>query len=95
MNAAGDALGLLTGGAGKVATSAIRVGGKAAFKIVVRQGVKAAVKAGGRAAMKAPRKQLTRAAMQAYAKKYFKKKNNERTQANNPRENGRVLQCRS
>ena len=73
MNAAGDALGLVTGGAGKVASTAAKVGAKAAVKTVAKQGVKAAVRAGGRAAMKAARKQLTRAAMQAYAKKYFKK----------------------
>lgn len=73
MNAAGDALGLVTGGAGKVATTAARVGTKAAVKTVAKQGVKAAVKTSGRAAMKAARKQLTASAMQAYAKKYFKK----------------------
>ena len=31
MNAAGDALGLVTGGAGKVATTAAKLGGKAAI----------------------------------------------------------------
>ena len=53
MNAAGDALGLVTGGAGKVATTAAKVGVKAVAKTAVKQGVKQAVKAGGRAAMKA------------------------------------------
>ena len=74
MNAAGDALGLVTGGAGKVATTAAKVGAKAVVKTAVKQGVKQAVKAGGRAAMKAASKQLTKSAMKAYAKKYFKKK---------------------
>lgn len=64
-NAAGDALGLVTGGAGKVAM----VGGKAAVKAVAKQGVKAAVRAGGKAAMK----QLSASAMKSYAKQYFKK----------------------
>ena len=74
INAAGDALGLVTGGAGKVATTAAKIGAKAAAKTAVKQGVKQAVKAGGRAAMKAASKQLTKSAMKAYAKKYFKKK---------------------
>lgn len=53
MNAAGDALGLATGGAGKVAMSATRFGTKAAVKTMAKQGLKQAVRAGGRAAMKA------------------------------------------
>ena len=56
MNAAGDALGLVTGGAGKVATTAARVGTKAAVKAVAKQGIKQGLKVGGRAAMKAARK---------------------------------------
>ena len=74
MNAAGDALGLVTGGAGKVATTAAKVGAKAAVKTAMKQGVKHAVKAGGRAAMKSASKQLTRSAMKSYAKRYFKRK---------------------
>ena len=73
MNAAGDALGLVTG-AGKVATTAANVGAKAAINPAGKQGVKHAVKAGRRAAMKSASKQLTRSAMKSYAKKYFKKK---------------------
>lgn len=74
MNAAGDALGLVTGGAGKVATTAAKVGAKTVVKTAAKQGLKQAVKVGGRAAMKAARKQLTTSAMKAYAKQYFKKK---------------------
>ena len=74
MNAAGDALGLVTGGTGKVAANAARVGVKVAGKVVLKEGVKQGVKLAGRAAARAVRKQLTKAAMKAYAKKYFKKK---------------------
>ena len=48
---ADDALGLVTGGAGKVETTAIKVGAKAAISPAGKQGVKHAVKASGRAAM--------------------------------------------
>ena len=74
MNLAGDALGVVTGGAGKVATTAAKVGAKTAVKAVAKAGVKQAVRLGGRAAVKAARKQLTTRAMKAYAKRYFKKK---------------------
>lgn len=74
LNAAGDAVGLATGGTGKVAMTAARVGAKVVVKQAVKQGVKQAVKAGARAAVRAVSKQLTRKAMQSYAKKYFKKK---------------------
>ncbi len=82
MNLAGDALGLVTGGAGKVASTAAKVGAKTALKIVTKQGVKAmtketlkeAAKKGGKAAIRAGRKQLTKKAMKKYAKKYVKKK---------------------
>ena len=51
MNVAGDALELVTGGAGKVETTATKVGAKAAINPAGKQGVKHAVKASGRAAM--------------------------------------------
>ena len=51
MNVAGDALGLVTGGTGKVETKATEVGAKAAINPAGKQGVKHAVKASGRAAM--------------------------------------------
>ena len=66
MNLAGDALGLVTGGAGKVAATA----GRAAVKTAVKQGVKA----GAKAAIKAASRQVTKSAMKSYAKRYFKKK---------------------
>ena len=81
MNLAGDALGLVTGGAGKVASTAARVGAKTALKFatkgvkaVTKQALKQAAKQGGKAAARAARKQLTKKAMKKYAKKYMKKK---------------------
>ena len=82
MNLAGDALGLVTGGAGKVATTAARAGAKTALKVATKQGVKAmtkqtlkqAAKQGSKAATRAARKQLTKKAMKKYAEKYVKKK---------------------
>ena len=82
MNLAGDALGLVTGGAGKVAATATRVGVKTAITVATKQGAKAITKAslkqaakqGSRAATRAARKQLTKKAMKKYAKKYVKKK---------------------
>ena len=82
MNIAGDALGLVTGGAGKVATVAARTGVRVAVNIATKEGVKAAskqvlkqaVKQGGRAATRSARKQLTKKGMKKYAKKYVKKK---------------------
>ena len=65
MNLAGDALGLVTGGAGKVASTAAKAGAKTAFKVATKQGVQAlsketlkqAAKQGGKAATRAARKQ--------------------------------------
>ena len=82
MNLAGDALGLVTGGAGKVASTAAKAGAKTAFKVATKQGVQAlsketlkqAAKQGGKAATRAARKQLTKKSMKKYAKKYVKKK---------------------
>ena len=82
MNLAGDALGLVTGGAGKVAATAAKAGVKTVLKVATKQGVKAmtkqtlkqAAKEGGKAATRAARKQLTKKAMKKYAKKYVKKK---------------------
>lgn len=82
MNLAGDALGLVTGGAAKVASTAAKVGVKTTLKIATKQGVKAmtketlkeAAKQGGKAATRAARKQVTKKAMKKYAKKYVKKK---------------------
>ena len=82
INIAGDALGLVTGGAGKVAIVAARTGVKVAVNVATKQGVKAAskqvlkqaVKQGGRAATRSARKQLTKKGMKKYAKKYVKKK---------------------
>ena len=82
INIAGDALGLVTGGAGKVATVAARTGARVAVNIATKQGVKAAskqvlkqaVKQGSRAATRSARKQLTKKGMKKYAKKYVKKK---------------------
>lgn len=82
MNLASDGLGLLTGGVGKVAGVAARVGAKTALSIATKQGVKAmtkstlkqAAKKGGKAAVRAARKQVTKKAMKKYAKKYVKKK---------------------
>ena len=58
MNLAGDAAGLVTGGAGKVAATAA--------KAAVKHGAKAAIRAAGR--------QLTIRAMKGHAKRYVKKK---------------------
>ena len=82
MNLAGDALGLVTGGAGKVASTAAKAGAKTVLKVATKNGIKAmtketlkqAAKAGGKAATRAARKQLTKKAMKKYAKKYVKKK---------------------
>lgn len=82
MNLAGDALGLVTGGPGKVASTAAKAGAKTALRIATKQGVKAmtketlkeAAKQGGKAAVRAGRKQLTKKGMKKYAKKYVKKK---------------------
>ena len=57
MNLAGDAAGLVTGGAGKVAATAA--------KAAVKHGAKAAIRAAGR--------QLTMKAMKKHAKRYVKK----------------------
>lgn len=73
-NLAGDALGLVTGGAGKVAGVAAKTGAKAAVKIAAKEGVKQAARAGVKAAAKAAGKQMTKRAMKRYAKKYIKKK---------------------
>ena len=82
MNLAGDALSLVTGGAGKVASVAAKTGVKTAITVATKQGVKAmtkeslkqAAKQGGKAATRAARKQLTKKGMKKYAKKYVKKK---------------------
>lgn len=74
INLAGDVIGFATGGVGKVATTAAKIGAKTAVKAVVKQGVKEGVKIAGRAAVRAVSKQLTKSAMKAYAKKYIKKK---------------------
>ena len=82
MNLAGDALGLVTGGAGKIASTAAKVGAKTALQVATKEGVKTvtkqtlkeAAKEGGKAAARAARKQLTKKGMKRYAKKYVKKK---------------------
>lgn len=66
LNVAGDALGVVTGGTGKVAMCGVRAAGKVAMK----QGAKAALKAGA----KAISKKMTKEWWKSYAKKYIKKK---------------------
>ena len=73
-NAAGDAIGLVTGGAGKVASVAAKTGLKVGAKVAVKQGAKVAMKQAGKAAVKAAGKQMTKKSMKSYAKKYLKKK---------------------
>ena len=82
MNLAGDALGLVTGGAGKVASTAAETAAKVAIETATKEGAKAiskkalkeAAKQGTKAAIRSARKQLTKKAMKEYAKKYVKKK---------------------
>ena len=82
MNLAGDAIGLVTGGAGKVAATAAKAAAKVVVKTAAKEGVKAlskvalkdAAKQGTTAATRAERKQLTKKAMKKHAKKYVKKK---------------------
>ena len=82
MNLSTDALGLVTGGAGKVTSTAVKAGAKTALRTATKQGVKAmtketlkeAAKQGSKAAVRAGRKQLTKKGMKKYAKKYVKKK---------------------
>jgi len=66
MNFVGDALGLVTGGAGKVGMIAAKTGAKA----LVKQGVKA----GGKAFLKVVRKNVTAEAAKKYILKEFGKK---------------------
>ena len=82
MNVASDAIGLATGGVGKVATAAVSTGGKIVVKVAAQQGVKAVskqvikhtVKQGSRAAARSARKQVTKKALKKHGKKYVKKK---------------------
>mmetsp|Transcript_72331 Transcript_72331/g.207520 ORF Transcript_72331/g.207520 Transcript_72331/m.207520 type:complete len:379 (-) Transcript_72331:183-1319(-) len=66
LNFAGDALGLVTGGAGKVAVVAAKTGAKVVAKVVVKAAAKAAVKVG----FKAASNNVT--TMKQFAKKCFK-----------------------
>ena len=74
MNAAGDALGLVTGGAGKVAAVGARAAVKAGGKVLAKEGAKQATSQGVKAGFQAAGKQLTKKAIQRHVKKYLKKK---------------------
>ena len=78
MNLAGDALGLVTGGAGKVASvaakNAIKFAAKEGMKSVSKKVVRDAAKQGGKAAVRMAKKQTTKKELKKQTKKYVKKK---------------------
>ena len=74
MNAAGDALGLVTGGAGKMAAVGARTAAKVGGQVLVKEGMRQAAKQGIKAGFRAAGKQLTKKAIKRHVKKYLKKK---------------------
>ena len=70
LNLAGDALGFVSGGVGKVAAVVIKEGAKT----IAKESLKQAAKQGSIEAIRAVRKQVTNEGMKKYAKNYVKKK---------------------